>query len=76
MAATVMTAELALSSIIIVRGIFWSLLVQFFGQTLKLIGNYVNCDILIEYKLASSPCLTKIGFFIFSRIFDFFFLCS
>ena len=46
MAATVMTAEFGTihynSSLE-----EYSEAVQFFGQTLKLIGNHVNCDILI-----------------------------
>ena len=43
MAATVVNVELAPSTIIIVCRNIQSL----FEKTLKLIGNYVNCDILI-----------------------------
>ena len=49
MTATVMTAEFGTIhyySSLEEYSEFWSLFVQFFGQTLKLIGNHVNCDIL------------------------------
>ena len=48
MAATVMTAEFGtIYYYPSLEEYSWSLFVQFFGQIIKLIGNHVNCDILI-----------------------------
>ena len=49
MAATVMTAEFGTIHYLplVWRNILKLVVVQFFGQTLKLIGNHVNCDISI-----------------------------
>ena len=47
MAATVMTAEFGTIHYYSSLEEYSEAHVQFFGQTLKLIGNHVNCDILI-----------------------------